>query len=322
VSVSIDGLAATHDHLRALDGSHAAALRALGHLRDAELPRSVNTQLNGYNLGDIEALLERIAAYEIHSWQIQITVAMGRAADHPELLLQPWQMLELMPLVARLDARCKELGVRLWPASNIGYFGPHETMLRWDHADGHQTGCEAGTRTLGIEANGDIKGCPSLPTADYVGGNVREHALRDIWERAAALRFNRTERTDELWGHCADCYYAETCKAGCTWTGHVLFGRRGNNPYCHHRALELLDRGRRERLELAAAAPGEPFDHARYELVEEPWPADLVERARAVVDGERRWISARRGARATPSSSRARPRRDPSARYPSGGRRR
>jgi radical SAM protein with 4Fe4S-binding SPASM domain len=291
VSVSIDGLQDTHDHLRALDGSFAAALRALDHLRAAGLPRSVNTQLNGHNLHHIEALLELLAPYEIHSWQIQITVAMGRAADHPELLLQPWQMLELMPLVARLAARCEQLGVRLWPASNIGYFGPYESLLRWDHGDGHQTGCEAGLRTLGIEANGDIKGCPSLPTADYVGGNIREHRLRDIWERAAAIGFNRERGVEDLWGRCADCYYAQTCKAGCTWTGHVLFGRRGNNPYCHHRALELLREGRRERLELREAAPGEPFDHARYELIEEAWPEPLLGRAREVVEREAGWIS-------------------------------
>ncbi|NJK32462.1 MAG: SPASM domain-containing protein, partial [Deltaproteobacteria bacterium] len=288
--VSIDGLADTHDHLRALHGSHAAALRALENLQAADLPRSVNTQLCGINLREIEALLELIAAFEIHSWQIQITVAMGRAADHPELLLQPWQMLELMPLVARLERRTRELGVRLWPGTNIGYFGPYETLLRHDYRDRHQTGCEAGTRALGIEANGDIKGCPSLPTREYVGGNVREHSLRDIWERSAALRFNRDRAIDEMWGRCRECYYAEHCKAGCTWTGHVLFGKRGNNPYCHHRALELLREGLRERLELATPAPGEPFDHGEYRLIEEPWPAELLERAREVARSGEGWI--------------------------------
>jgi radical SAM protein with 4Fe4S-binding SPASM domain len=292
VSVSIDGLPATHDRLRALVGSHAAAMQALANLQAAELPRSVNTQLCGINLREIEPLLETIAPFEIHSWQVQITVAMGRAADHPELLLQPWQMLELMPLVARLHRRCEQLGIRLWPASNIGYFGPYESLLRHDHADAHQTGCEAGVRTLGIEANGDIKGCPSLPTGDYVGGNVREHRLRDIWERASELRFNREARRGELWGRCGDCYYADTCKSGCTWTGHVLFGRRGNNPYCHHRALELLREGRRERLELAAAAPGLPFDHGEYRLIEEPWPSELLDRAREVAASGEGWIEA------------------------------
>jgi radical SAM protein with 4Fe4S-binding SPASM domain len=269
ISVSIDGLEQTHDHLRALAGSHAATPRALDHLQAAGLPRSVNTQLCGINLREIESLLELIATREIHSWQIQITVAMGRAADHPELLLQPWQMLELMPLAARLAEQSKRRGIRLWPASNIGYFGPYEALLRGDHPDCHQTGCDAGKRTLGIEANGDIKGCPSLPSAEYVGGNIREHSLRDIWERAAALRFNRERDVSELWGRCADCYYAEVCKSGCTWTGHVLFGRRGNNPYCHHRALEFQKQGKRERLVQAEVAPGAPFDYGLFDLVVE-----------------------------------------------------
>jgi radical SAM protein with 4Fe4S-binding SPASM domain len=290
VSVSIDGLEHTHDHLRAVSGSFAAALRALDHLQAAGIPRSVNTQMCGINLREIEPLFELIAAREIHSWQVQITVAMGRAADHPELLLQPFQMLELMPLAARLVGLCERRGVRLWPASNIGYFGPYEALLRGDHPDCHQTGCDAGQRALGIEADGSIKGCPSLPTSEYVGGNIREHSLRDIWERAGALRFNRERGVEDLWGRCADCYYAEVCKAGCTWTGHVLFGRRGNNPYCHHRALELLREGRRERIELAVAASGEPFDHGEYRLIEEPWPEDLLARVREVVEVGEGWI--------------------------------
>ena len=42
-------------------------------------------------------------------------------------------------------------------------------------------------------------------------------------------------------------------------------------PYCHHRALELQRVGRRERLVKVQAAPGEPFDFGRFELVEEAW---------------------------------------------------
>ena len=70
-------------------------------------------------------------------------------------------------------------------------------------------GSAAGRSGIGIEANGDIKGCPSLPTRDWVGGNVREHSLEAIWERAAALRFNRDRTLADLWGHCRTCYYAD-----------------------------------------------------------------------------------------------------------------
>ncbi|MBN9160059.1 MAG: hypothetical protein J0I07_03765 [Myxococcales bacterium] len=52
----------------------------------------------------------------------------------------------------------------------------------------------------------------------------------------------------DLWGYCATCYYADECKAGCTWTADVLFGKPGNNRYCHHRALELKKCGLRERV--------------------------------------------------------------------------
>ena len=286
VSVSVDGLESTHDHLRAVRGSHAAALGALSTLRDAGIPVSVNTQICAANLREIEPLFEVVSAAGVHSWQVQLTVAMGRAADDPSLLLQPWQMIEVMPMVARLQARCDRAGIRLWPGTNIGYFGPYESMLRRENRDMHTTACTAGRDTLGIEANGDIKGCPSLPTAPYVGGNVRDYSLREVWERASALRFARERPVSELWGYCGTCYYADVCMSGCTWTGHVLTGRRGNNPYCHHRALELLREGVRERVIPVEAAPNVPFDHGRFEIVREPWPDALRETACVLADAD------------------------------------
>jgi hypothetical protein len=46
-----------------------------------------------------------------------------------------------------------------------------------------------------------------------------------------------------------------------------LFGRAGNNPYCHHRALELSQQGLRERISQVEKAPGTSFDHGRFELI-------------------------------------------------------
>jgi radical SAM protein with 4Fe4S-binding SPASM domain len=124
----------------------------------------------------------------------------------------------------------------------------------------------------------------------YAGGNVRDVPLRDIWERSAALRFNREPRLPELWGHCATCYYADDCLGGCSWTAHSLLGRRGNNPYCHHRALQLLRAGRRERVVRVEAPPGTSFDYGRFEIVEEDWPAAELERAHEVAAGHAEWL--------------------------------
>lgn len=192
---------------------------------------------------------------------------MGRAADVADWLLQPSDMLDLVPRLGAIARRARERGCAVEASNNLGYFGPFEGLLRRRHWQG----CQAGRYTLGIEANGDVKGCPSLPSAPYVGGNLREQSLAEIWE-TATLRFTRDREPGELWGFCKTCYYADICRGGCSWTAHTLLGRRGNMPYCHHRALELAGRGVRERLVQVRAAPGQPFDFGRFELIEEPLP--------------------------------------------------
>jgi radical SAM protein with 4Fe4S-binding SPASM domain len=284
VSISVDGHRETHDALRGVKGSYDAAIQALRNLRQAGIPVTANTQINRGSLHEMESLFDVLVAEGIRSWQIQLTVAMGRAADEPHILLQPWQMIEVMPMVARIKKKAIEKKVAIWPGNNVGYFGPYETLLKGTMPRGHMASCGAGRSTLGIEANGDIKGCPSLPTNDWVGGNIREHSLQDIWEKTEPLRYTRDRTVEDLDGYCRTCYYADTCRAGCSWTTHVLFGKPGNNPFCHHRSLELLREGKRERIEKTHDASGLPFDHGRFEIVVEEWPEGELEKARAIAE--------------------------------------
>lgn len=272
VSISIDGNEATHDRLRGVRGSYRAALESLQNLREVGIQVSTNTQINRLSIPDMGDVLELIGAAGVRSWQIQLTVAMGRAADEPEVLLQPYDLLDLFPMLAKLKERCDELGVRMWPGNNIGYFGPYETALRGAMPLGHMYSCGAGRSTLGIEADGSIKGCPSLPTEAWTGGNIRDASLKDIWERGTPLRYTRDRTVEDLWGFCRGCYYADECRAGCTWTSFVLFGKPGNNPYCHHRALEMQRQGKRERVVKIGEAPGLPFDHGLFDIVVEDDP--------------------------------------------------
>ena len=271
-SISIDGDEATHDRLRGVVGSYRSAMTAMRTLRDLKMRVACNTQINRLSMPHLASVLETVGENGIHGWQIQLTVPMGRAADEPDVLLQPYDLLDLFPLLATLKKRCDELGVRLWPGNNIGYFGPYESILRGHYWRGHGGSCGAGRVTLGIEANGAIKGCPSLPTEAWTGGNIRDASLRDIWERSAPIRYTRDRTLDDLWGFCKTCYYAEECMSGCTWTSFVTFGKPGNNPFCHHRALEMKAAGKRERVVQVEEAAGEPFDHGRFDLVVEDWP--------------------------------------------------
>jgi radical SAM protein with 4Fe4S-binding SPASM domain len=266
--VSIDGLRENHDFIRGVKGSYDQAIAALGHLRDHGLPTSVSTQLWSRSLDDLHGLLDVIAEAGVKSWQIQLSVAMGNASDNNVHLLQPYQMLDIFPLLDKLyDAALAE-GIRLILANNVGYFGPYEAKLRSvEPLATHWDGCSAGRNGLGIEADGKIKGCPSLATNEYTGANIRDMPLAEIWNSTQQLAYVRTRTRDDLWGFCRGCYYADVCMGGCTWTAHSLFGRPGNNPYCHYRALTLQQAGLHERIRQISRAPGVPFDNGIFELV-------------------------------------------------------
>lgn len=272
MSVSVDGLADTHERLRGVAGSHAAAMSAIAAIRGAGMRVSCNTQIHQWNRHQLPELLTSLLAAGITAWQPQLTAPLGRAADEDELVLQPYHLLELFPVLAELADRCHDGGVLFWPGNSVGYYGPFEHRLRARVPGGHRGACGAGRATLGIEADGTVKGCPSLPTADHAAGNLRDASLLEIWERGLALRRIRDQTRDDLRGFCRDCYYAEECRGGCNFTAQAILGDIGDNPLCHHRALVLAESGLRERLVRSEPAPGEPFDHGRFTLVREPWP--------------------------------------------------
>ncbi|MBG1261944.1 nif11-class peptide radical SAM maturase 3 [Nostoc commune] len=280
VSVSVDGLEATHDRLRGKQGSWQWAFKTMSNLKEAGIPFGCNTQINRLSAPEFPCIYEHLRDAGVFAWQIQLTVPMGNAADNSEILLQPYELLDLYPMIARVAQQAKREGVQVQPGNNIGYYGPYERLLRGGDAWSFWQGCSAGLSALGIEADGAIKGCPSLPTTAYTGGNIRDYSLRTIIEETEELRFNlgagTPKGTEHLWGFCKSCEFAELCRGGCSWTAHVFFDKRGNNPYCHHRALTQEKDGIRERVFLQHQAEGNPFDNGEFGLIEEPinapWP--------------------------------------------------
>jgi radical SAM protein with 4Fe4S-binding SPASM domain len=254
VSFSIDGLRPAHDELRT-PGGFDRALEAMRHVREAG------------------ALGRQLADEGIVAWQLILTMAHGNAADHPELILQPYMLLSVYDELEGVVELCEARGITLWPANNIGYFGPLEHRLRrHQNAEAHYKGCQAGTRVLGITSNGELKSCPSLGGAANTGGSWREHGLAAIWAGAPQMRALGQRTVDDLWGYCRSCYYAEVCMGGCSATTEALFGRPGNNPFCHFRALQLDRQGLRERIERVRAPEPVGFGIGEFRLILEPKP--------------------------------------------------
>ncbi len=300
IGVSIDGTVEVHDRLRNSPGSHDAAMRAIEHGRAAGMVVTSNTQINRLNMHELPAIAAELEAVGASVWRGQLTAPMGRAADHPEWIIQPYMILEIIDTLAALQedatarAQAKGLtpmqGFRITLGNNLGYYGPHEGKLRSrpDRPDRFFAGCQAGRFVMGIESDGVVKGCPSLPTAPYVGGNVRDLSLDEIWAGGEAMKFVRERTTDELWGHCASCYYADVCRAGCSFTSHSTLGRRGNNPFCYYRADKLRRQGIRELLVHAKRAPGDPYDFGGFELREQAWELPIAEISTELATSPRR----------------------------------
>ncbi len=291
VSVSVDGLERNHNAIRQSNKSFAGTVDALKNLKAAGINTAANTNVNRQNKDDLEPLFEHLMTLGISSWQVQITVPLGRAADRPQMLLQPYDLVDVVPRLAAIKTRAFERGVLVMPGNNLGYFGPEEGRLRssfvvgGDDAPDHWRGCQAGKRVLGIESDGGVKGCPSLQPA-YIGGSLKERTLKDIWNTTSELSFTRGRGVDSLWGFCRSCTFAEVCLGGCSFTAHSLFGKPGNNPYCHYRARTLKGQGLRERLVATDAASGKPFDHGLFEITVEPWEsAEPVESSSSSVGG-------------------------------------
>lgn len=274
ISISLDGLERTHDAQRGSPGSWKAAVEAARRVAVSPMRLSTNTQINRLSMPELVGVADLLAEIGSAAWQIQITVPMGRGADRPDMLLQPHDLLELFPLLAWIkQERLTPAGIRLFPGNNIGYFGPWEQVLRYGGGEGaHWGGCGAGKWCLGVEADGKIKGCPSLPSEDWTGGFFGQDRLAEVVADTDELRFLRERTRDDLWGFCKTCYYADVCRAGCTWTSQCTLGEQGNNPYCIHRALWHDERGQRERLVHRQPAPGKPFDHGRFDILVEDAP--------------------------------------------------
>ena len=113
IGVSIDGPADVHDVLRDRKGSWAAGMSSIRRASQAGFNVTSNTQVNQLTKDRLRETAYALKEAGVKVWRIQLTVPMGRAADRPEWLLQPWQILEVMDDLAAIKTQKSELEAEL-----------------------------------------------------------------------------------------------------------------------------------------------------------------------------------------------------------------
>jgi radical SAM protein with 4Fe4S-binding SPASM domain len=246
VAFSLDGLEQAHDTVRRA-GSFQRVVSAIDVSVGAGMPTTIVTHVNQLNHRHLPELRELLREHGVLSWQIQMGNPLGAMGDNEALVVKPEELLWLIPQIAEMRADPCQRPV-VFAADNVGYYGRWEKPLRDRGAEiSFWIGCRAGCQVVGIESNGNVKGCLSLPSSRhgdnrFVEGNLRQQSLADIWNKPGAFAYNRQFRPEQLVGFCARCRYGDICRGGCTWTAFGHTRNRYDNPYCFYRQALLQRR--------------------------------------------------------------------------------
>lgn len=251
IGFSLDGLEESHTSIRGVKDNWRRIISNFEICRRKGLKFGVITTVFRTNIDELESLDQLLRDEGAGAWQIQLATPSGNMDDARDLLIPPEAMLDLIPFLAELRSRP---GLDIEVGDNIGYYGGYEEALRrpYDREVREEdinfwTGCNAGCQVIGIESNGNVKGCLSLPSSqnnvdEFVEGNLRERPLAEIWNDPDAFAYNRKFTVDQLEGYCRTCEWADICRGGCAWNAFAHSGSRYEAVYCYHRLLQERDR--------------------------------------------------------------------------------
>lgn len=227
VSISLDGIGETHNYLRGVPNMFDRIIKNLNRAQQEGFITGIVSAVSSVNLNEVPQLYEYIKELGITVWQIQIVEDIGYANQNNQLKLNLEDVYQLAKYVAKFRREKNDLQILL--GDNVGFYTSFEPMLR----DRPFTGCLAGRLVVGIEANGNIRGCLSVyGNEENVEGNIRERSFTEIWNDPNLFTVYRNRTVQQLTGFCAECRYNDLCRAGCSSLSYSLTGTFYENPLC------------------------------------------------------------------------------------------
>lgn len=248
VGISVDGPERLHDQVRG-PGTFRRTAQGIAELRRAGVPVSLLTHLDRGTAATLEEMHALAVELGAVAWRVQLGKPMGRLCENRERLLDPFDLLTVLP---RLAAIKQSSPIHVDVGDSVGYFGPHEKTLRrtaWSGTGSSWSGCQAGRFAIGIESDGGVKGCLSLQARPegaahdpFREGSLRDQRLQDLWFAEHAFAFNREQRVEDLTGACRTCSKRALCRGGAKCVAAAFTGAVSEDPYCYLRVERLSSR--------------------------------------------------------------------------------
>ena len=204
ISVSLDGLEASHDEFRGVKGAFSKTLENVKKLKKADFLDclQITTVVNKSNLNELEELYDMMKELQIDSWRVLNMDPIGRAIDNNELALDKEDFRYLFNFIKE-KRKSSKFDVTYGCSHFLGM--NYERELR-----SHMFFCISGFTTASILYNGDIYVCPNVERRkDLIQGNIRTDNFVDVWEN----KFKWFRDLDKLKSkECLNCKNWKYCR--------------------------------------------------------------------------------------------------------------
>ena len=210
VTLSLDGLEETHDALRRVKGSFRKVLSAVEHLHSAGIKVQITSVIHTGNYCELERMFELMCDLKVESWRVINIEPIGRALEHPELLLSDKQMLGLLNFI-------REKRYSASTPMDVCFGCSHYLSFEYEHElrDNYFI-CGSGIYVASILCNGDIYSCLDIERRpELIQGNISRDRFSEVWRNG--FREFRSDRT-ELCEECRRCAEREFCAGDSTHT--------------------------------------------------------------------------------------------------------
>jgi radical SAM enzyme (rSAM/lipoprotein system) len=222
LTISLDGLQASHDWFRNKAGSFDRAVKTIELAAATDnIIFDVASCTNRRNFGELPKIKDLLNDKGVKNWRLFTVFPKGRAVGNAELQISDRQFVDLMDFIVNT----KKQG-RVRPNYGCeGFLGSYEGTARDNYFQ-----CAAGVSVGSVLIDGSISACPSL-RADYIQGNIYKDDFWEVWNGRFRVMRNRSWTKT---GPCASCKAYRWCLGNGL---HLRNEKTGELMLCHYARL-------------------------------------------------------------------------------------
>lgn len=233
VGISIDGMPATHDKFRGIDGAFEMAREGIKNLKEMGVKVGIRFTVNRYNYHELRDVLGFVVDSGVTRFCMYHLVYSGRGKEMAGDDITNEERGELFNILREYTTELDQKGVEM------------EVLTTDNHVDGiliHRCieenmpqraeevmellkmhgGCSAGTKFANIGPTGNVHPCQFW--TNKVLGNVREKRFSQIWnDTENEFLIKLRNKGAYLKGKCGECKHKDIC-GGCRVRAEAISG--------------------------------------------------------------------------------------------------